>query len=168
MSTFFAQPYDISARGFFFETAEVFEERVASATNRYGLPVEEFEIQFIDGEMIDAALAEALDVHQGNIADYFECEAAWSDHQKRAVIIAIGECGYGFDLATGDPDDFDIDIYAVGSLRELAEQFVDEGLFGDIPAHLAHYIDYDAIARDLACDYAETCIAGMRLVYRCG
>ena len=168
MSTFLAQPYDISARGFFFETAEVFEERVASATNRYGLPVEEFEIQFIDGEMIDAALAEALDVHQSNIADYFGCEAAWSDDQKRAVIIAVGECGYDFDLATGDPDDFDIDIYAVDSLRELAEQFVDEGLLGDIPSHLAPYIDYDAIARDLAMDYGQTYIAGTRLVYRCG
>ena len=52
-------------------------------------------------------------------------------------------------------------------LRELAEHFVDEGLFGEIPEHLAAYIDYDAIARDLDMDYAEAEIAGMRLIYRC-
>ncbi|MEP3786728.1 antirestriction protein ArdA [Ascidiaceihabitans sp.] len=51
-------------------------------------------------------------------------------------------------------------------MKELAEQFVDEGLFGDIPDHLANYIDMDAIARDLAVDYAETELAGERLIYR--
>jgi antirestriction protein len=51
-------------------------------------------------------------------------------------------------------------------LRELAEQFVDEGLFGDIPERLQSYLDYDAIARDLGFDYTETEIAGQRLIYR--
>lgn len=55
----------------------------------------------------------------------------------------------------------------VNSLKELAEQFVDEGLFGDIPTSIQSYLDYDAIARDLGCDYSETEIAGVRLIYRC-
>ncbi len=168
MSTFYAQPYDLCARGFYFETADEFRDNVAKARNDYGQLVEEFELQFIEGEAIDAALAEALRVHQGNIAHFFEREGEWDEHEKRAVIIAVGDCGYDFDLETGDPNSFDIDIYEVDSLRELAEQFVDEGLFGDIPEHLANYIDYDAIARDLDCDYAETTIAGTRLIYRCG
>ena len=54
------------------------------------------------------------------------------------------------------------------SLRELAEHFVDDGLFGEIPERLQFYLDFDAIARDLGLDYAETEIAGIRLVYRCG
>ena len=53
-------------------------------------------------------------------------------------------------------------------MTELAEQFVDEGLFGEIPGHLAPYIDMDAIARDLAVDYSEAEIAGERLIYRAG
>ncbi len=53
-------------------------------------------------------------------------------------------------------------------MRALAEQFVEEGLFGDIPKRLQFYIDYDAIARDLAVDYSETVIAGSRIIYRCG
>ncbi len=64
--------------------------------------------------------------------------------------------------------DFDVDIYHVDSMKELAEQFVDEGLFGDIPDHLANYIDMDAIAYDLAMDYTETEVAGERLIYRGG
>ncbi|MEZ4784829.1 MAG: antirestriction protein ArdA [Candidatus Kapaibacterium sp.] len=42
-----------------------------------------------------------------------------------------------------------MDIYHVDSMRELAQMFVDEGLFGDIPENLQYYIDYDAIASDL-------------------
>ena len=53
-------------------------------------------------------------------------------------------------------------------LRASCGLFVDDGLFGDIPEHLATYIDYDAIARDLAMDYAETRIAGEQLIYWSG
>ena len=60
---------------------------------------------------------------------------------------------------------FGEDLY---TLRELAEQFVDEGLFGEVPESFRFYIDYDAIARDLAVDYSETTIAGSRIIYRCG
>ena len=168
MSTFYAQPYDISANGFFFESAEEWAELSAKAINCHGFPVEEFEIQFIDGERIDAALAEALDVHQGNVADFFEREVEWDEHQKRVTIIATSECGYALDLECCDPDSFDVDIYELDTMRALAEQFVDDGLFGDIPEHLANYIDFDAIARDLAMDYGQTCIAGTLLIYRCG
>ncbi|MEP3346296.1 MAG: antirestriction protein ArdA, partial [Litoreibacter sp.] len=58
------------------------------------------------------------------------------------------------------------DIYHARSMKDLAEEFVAEGLFGDIPDHLAHYIDYDAIARDLAVDYSEVNVAGDFLIYR--
>ena len=167
MIELFAQPYDLAAQGFYFKTAEEYQEKSARTRNDFGLPVEEYELQFIDGESIDAALFEALGVNQCNFPQYLEACDAWDDHQKQKAIIAVGECGYCFDLKSGDPDDFDVDIYELDSLRELAEQFVDDGLFGEIPDHLQMYIDYDAIARDLACDYSETTIAGTRLIYRC-
>jgi hypothetical protein len=88
----------------------------------------------------------------------------WDDDDKRIAIIALGDYGYPFDPEM-IPADYDIDIYAVESLTELAEQFVDEGLFGDIPEALANYIDYDAIARDLGFEYVEATIAGGRYVY---
>lgn len=166
MSTFYAQPYDINAEGFYFDDAESYCRQSAGHVNRYGMPVEEYEIQFIDGELIDAALASALEVNQASISAYFDAEDEWTEDQKLRVIISEREIGNPFDLEHDDPDGLEIDLYEMDGMRELAEQFVEEGLFGDIPVHLANYIDMDAIARDLSMDYAETNIAGRRFIYR--
>ncbi len=165
--TLFAQPYDLSATGFYFGSFGDYAAKAAALRNEHGQPVEEFEIQFIDGDKIDSDLAGAIGIDQTNLKAFFKAVADWDDHDKTRVIIAVGECGYAFTEGTS-PDDFDLDIYDAESLRELAEQFVDEGLFGDIPERLQFCIDFDAIARDLGMDYAETAIAGQRLIYRCG
>ena len=166
MTKLFAQPYDISATGFYFDTLEEYQAKAAKAVNDYGDPVEEFEIQFIDGEDLDCELAKAIGLTQANVADFLAAAESWEDWQKVNTILAVGECGYDF-YPANDPDHYGIDLYYADSLKELAEQFVDEGLFGEIPVHLQHYIDYDAIARDLAVEYVETQIAGERLIYRC-
>ncbi len=49
----------------------------------------------------------------------------------------------------------DVDLYEDTSMKDLAEMFVDEGLYGTIPESLSYYLDYDAIARDLSFDYDE-------------
>ena len=167
MTQLYAQPYDISATGFYFDTREEYEQKAAKNRNPYGQPVEEYELQFIDGEDIDCKLFTALRVNQATFSKYLEACDEWSEEQKRKVIIAVGECGYDFDFEKNDPDDFDVDIYELDSLKELAEQFVDEGLFGEIPKAIANYLDYDAIARDLGFDYSEITIAGTTLIYRC-
>jgi len=166
--TLHAQPYDVSATGFYFESAEQYETKAAKAVNAFGQPVEEFEIQFIDGEDIDCALAKAWGLNQANFGAYLDAAEDWDEERIRRYIIAVGECGSAHDDVADDPYSLDIDIYGVETLRELAEQFVDDGLFGDIPASLQFYIDYDAIARDLTMDYSEITIAGERLIYRCG
>lgn len=162
--TLYAQPYDICATGFYFETAEDYHRHAAANVNEFGDLVEEYEIQFIDGDDIDSDLAKAFGLNQANFRCFLKAAENYSDDEKIAFIVAVEECGYSIDRA----DDADIDIYPDTDMRELAEQFVDEGLFGDIPANLACYLGYDAIARDLAMDYTETEIAGQRLVYRCG
>lgn len=167
MTTFYAQSYDIEATGFFFESADDYHEKARTCRNRYGDPVEEFEIQFIDGEAIDAALCDALGLYQSSIGAVFDLIDRLDDHEKKILIIAVGECGYSFDPEKDDPQAFDVDLYEGMTMKYLAEQFVDEGLFGDIPEQLAFYIDMDAIAHDLAIDYTETEIAGERLIYRC-
>ncbi|MEM9046793.1 MAG: antirestriction protein ArdA [Pseudomonadota bacterium] len=162
-----AQPYDVTALGFYFESYDDYAEKAAKAVSDHGDPVEEFEIQFIDGEVIDCQLASVIGLYQSTIKRFFEIVEDWDEHDKTCVILAVGECGYDFTDDT-QPDNFDLDIYACESLRDLAEQFVDEGLFGDLPERFSCYIDYDAIARDLGMEYAEAEIAGTRLIYRCG
>ena len=167
MTTLYANPYDISASGFYFESAEDYHAKAKALRNDYGEPVEEFEIEFIDGDEIDCALAKAWGLYQSNFSSFFDACDDWDEEQKRRFIIAVGECGYSFDPAKDTPEGFDVDIYESDCMRELAESFVDEGLYGDIPDHLANYIDYDAIARDLSMDFTETEIAGVRLIYAC-
>ncbi len=163
----YAQPYDLSATCFYFCSAEEFKAKSSALKNIHGDQVEEFEIQFIDGSDLDHAFAKAFSLYQSNISAFFEIIERWEDWQKICFIIAVGECGYSYDVNTLGPNDYDVDIYAETSLRELVEQFVQEGLYGDIPAPLASYIDYEAIARDLSVDYSETIIAGIQYTYRC-
>lgn len=159
-----AQPYDISATGFYFTSNGEYAAKANALRNHYGDPVEEFEIQFIDGEDIDGELAKAIGINQANLVDFLELVEEWEDWQKVNTIIAVGDLGYSFD-PQNDPDHYGIDIYWYNSLRELAEEFVAEGLYGEIPENLQSYIDYDAIARDLAIEHTETVIAGERLIY---
>ena len=168
MTVFYAQPYDISACGFYFSDMEEYDTKYSQCRNSFGGQVEEFEIQFINGESIDAQLFEALGIHQGNISCFIDAVDEWKEYEKQALIIAVGECGYDFNITDNDLSVIEnVDIYQVDSLRELAEMFVDEGLYGEIPESLQFYIDYDAITRDLSIDYHETVINGTRLIYTC-
>ncbi|MFP1130783.1 antirestriction protein ArdA [Asticcacaulis sp. W401b] len=168
MTTLFAQPYDISARGFYFDTASEYSAKAVKLKNDYGQAVEEFEIQFIDGEYLDAKLFEALGVNQANHESFLEAATDWNDDEKIKVIIAVGEVGYKFKLGDDMPDQFEVELYQADSLADLAAQFVEEGLYGEIPEPLRNYIDYDAIARDLSVEYGETQLDGARYIYRCG
>ena len=165
---FYAQPYDLSAEGFYFRSVEEYTKQAATLKNGYGDPVEEFEIQFIDGEEIDCGLAKAWGVNQANIDGFIEAAIDWHDDLKTRYIIAVLECGYSHDQFVENPDGIEIEFYEIGGMKTLAEQFVDEGLFGEIPKPLVNYIDLEAIARDLSVDYSATTIAGMNLIYRCG
>ncbi|ESQ76546.1 antirestriction protein ArdA [Asticcacaulis sp. YBE204] len=167
MTTLYAQPYDISAGGFYFKSKEEYSLKSKSLVNDYGQPVEEFEMQFIDGDSLDCALFAALDVHQGDIEGYFQAVEEWDDTDKIKVIIAVGEAGYRFNISKDSPDRFDVELYECVRMSDLAEQFVAEGLYGVIPETLRNYIDYEAIGRDLSMDYAQVTVDGTPYIYRC-
>ncbi len=95
-------------------------------------------------------------------------EAVKSDHQISESMTALETFGDDHDkvrylLDHGGYEDIDdaiskcddVSYYPGTTMLQLAEQFVEEGLFGDIPDRLQNYIDMDAIARDLAMDYDE-------------
>ena len=164
MTTLFAQPYDFTANGFYFHSLD---EYTSKSFDLNGPLIEEYEIQFIDGEGIDCQLFEALSINQSNIESYLKAVEDWEEYQKINAIIAIGEVGYKFDLANDDPDDFNVDLYQFDTMKELAEHFVEEGLYGNIPENIKFYLDYDLIARDLSMDYSEIRIDGTNYIYRC-
>lgn len=75
------------------------------------------------------------------------------DDVKKAVFL-VNEQGYDFKEALARVNE--VDYYPDMTLKDLAEQFIDEGLYGEIPDSIASYIDIDAIASDLRFDYTET------------
>lgn len=162
-----AQPYDTSAKGFYFSRASEYAMSALNNRNSCGDIVEEYEIQFIDGEDIDCALAKAWGLNQSNFGAFLEAAEDSEDDDKIRYIIAVGECGYSHEQVADDPAQVDLTLYELSCMKELAEQFVDEGLYGDIPEQLQFYIDYEAIAHDLSVDYSEVTIAGTHFIFHC-
>jgi len=78
---------------------------------------------------------------------------ALDDTDKKKLSYLMEQVGYDFAGAISNLED--CDIYEDVNMKQLAEQFIDEGLFGEIPDRLSYYIDYDAVARDLEMDYNE-------------
>ncbi len=165
----FANPYDISAVGFYFSSHDEYRQKAAKLRNSMGFPVEEFEIEFMDGEEIDVQLFQALKPHPGNLGAFIVAVEDWTEEDKVKVICAVGYSGYAFKLGEDAPDSIDVELYELDSVRALAEQFVDEGYYGEIPDRIANFLDYDAIANELHLGdgYDEITIAGKHYVYRC-
>ncbi len=163
MPKLFAQPYNISATGFYFDCTNDFNEKAKLNVDPFGSPVEEYEIQFIDGDDLDCELFNAWSVHQGNLSGYFNAVNDLEKHEKIAQI-AMSECGYTIDENTKTDD---VLIYYCDSLADLAMEFVEEGLYGTVPERLRHYIDYDAIARDLGMEYSELNLNDQTIIFCC-
>ncbi|GAA6210955.1 hypothetical protein NBRC116602_06950 [Hyphomicrobiales bacterium 4NK60-0047b] len=168
MIRLYAIPYDMTAGGFYFNSLSEFVMNNANNKNDQGYAIEEYEIQFLDGDLIDAKLAKAWGLNQANFASFLEKAEQWEESDKISYIIAVGECGYSHNQVVDAPEDIDITLYEIQFMRELAEQFVDDGLFGEIPTALVNYIDYQAIARDLEMEYSTINIAGKWFIYHCG
>jgi len=168
--TLYAQPYDQEARGFYFKDLKTYKANTANLKNSYGQPVEEFEFQFIEGSGLYCAFTSAYGVNQANLAQFYDAIEDWDDDEKLKFIIAVGECGYSFDISKDHPSDFDgvVDIYEAENMRDFAETYAEDWLLCDVPENIKCYFDYEALARDLAVEYCETTIAGNNFVYRCG
>lgn len=161
-TTYHAQPYDNDATGFYFEDKDTYLEKISNITNAHGQAVEEFEIQFIDGEPLDGDLTKAFGLNQANILHFMDAVDEWDDDEKRRYIVAVWNFQQPFEHGKDHPSDLDVIMYQASSLVELAMQFVDEGHYGDISAFMTNYIDYAAMARDLAFDYDMMEIGGER------
>ena len=143
MTQLHATPYNIDATGFYFESAEDFINQMEGLTDRYGAPVEEFEIQFIDGD--DYKLFEAAGINQATINTWFEEIEPLMDYEKLGVYFLLDQ-GYDLKYALGHYDDVSIQE---SSLEDAAAQLFDECYAHDIPETLRYYIDYEKFARDV-------------------
>lgn len=150
--TLYANPYDISASGWYFHDAEDFDRKF-----KKHLPVEEYEIEWIDGPEEDRQLFEALDVNQANLAQYFELIDELNDHDKAALYYLLRHRGMG---PGEDLDDLlqmvedEVRVMEGDSKDYLYNLMDDLGGPGATfsPETIQMYFDYERFGRDLAFD----------------
>jgi antirestriction protein len=144
-NTYHATPYDISAAGFYFQTYEEYLKQSASHRNEYGDLVEEYEIQFIDGD--NYRLFSALGINQANLKDWFAKFEELDGEDLIKAIYLTEDMGYAME---GILDRLDDVILFEGTILEYAESYLeDTGLLGQIPENLRYYFDTESFARDL-------------------
>lgn len=143
MSTYFAQPYNTDARGFYFDSLDSYVSQSESLTDGFGSPVEEFEIQFIDGD--DCELFSACGIDQSNLNLWFETIVDLADHEKTALYYLRSVSGYNLENAFDKLEDVNL---SEGNLKDVAETLFDEFYLNDVPESVRAYIDYEKYARD--------------------
>ncbi len=142
--TLYAQPYNRDAQGFYFHSAEEFESKSENLQDRFGCPVEEFEIQFIDGD--DAELFDACGIDQCNLSSWFDEIEVLDDHEKISLYFLIGVLCYSLDSAMEKIDE--VSVFH-GDAQEAAEELFDDCYAHAIPDNLRFYFDMEKFARDL-------------------
>lgn len=97
----------------------------------------------------------------GEYSDPFELNSLADELNEYDIARVAYICNQGYSLSDARGRYEDVIFYEGATLRDVAEQLVDDGCFGDIPDTIASYIDYDAIARDLRYDGYDECSDGV-------
>lgn len=143
MTTLYAQPYNHDAAGFYFDSLESFKAQSENLTDRYGQPVEEFEIQYIDGD--DSVLFDVCGINQSNLDIWFDEVLELDEHQKAALYCLCDCIHYRLEVALEKLDDV---CLVQRTLKDAAQELFDDIYLPDVPEQVRFYIDYDKFARD--------------------
>jgi antirestriction protein len=159
--TLYANPYDISARGWYFKSAEEFDRKFAAHQ-----PVEEYEIDFIDGNDFESELFKSMHVNQSNVTEYFERIEQigdMRDHELAALHFALQE------LSMDDVDEAlrlaqDEIRVTEGDAEKYAEDFIDNiGGVGELGEDTREmYFDYEKFGRDIRGDLLDSRVSDAR------
>jgi hypothetical protein len=143
MTTLHATPYNNDAAGFYFDSLEDYQAKAENHLDRYGNLVEEFEIQFIDGD--DSALFNACGINQSNLDTWFDVIELLSEAEKLNLYYLVEVVGYSLEQALDkleEPNIYD------GNLLDAASELFDECYLPSLPDSIKYYIDYEKFARD--------------------
>lgn len=164
MVKLYVQPSVASVPGFFFETIEEYRGKIFRLWFVPAVNVGELEIKFIDGKDIDREVFEALDVNKDNIGEYLRVVKQIGFRDKVKLIIRTKVMIYSGG-SWEEAKEWDIEVYELDSLKDLAIHMVKEGFYGEVSERLEPYIDYAKLSHHLSMDYTEITIAGKNYVY---
>lgn len=144
---FYANPYNASVSGFYFETYEEFELKLSDLKDDFGVPVEEVEIEAIDGTREEMELADVFGIDQANIAEFIAfIETSDEDLWPAIYFILNDNRASSFDEAIRIARDYSI---RECELIDAASEIFNEVY--DLPDEVKMYIDYEKYADDLRC-----------------
>lgn len=104
-ASYFAQPYNLGAVGFYFEDLEDYQSKAEGLRDDCGNPVEEFELQYIDGD--HARLFSALNISQAYLSDWFDLLDELGDDEDRYLIAChLADMGYDIGELSRRWDDY--------------------------------------------------------------
>lgn len=139
MTELYAQPYSLEHTGFYFNSAESFDDGMEEL-NKKGC--EEVEIQFIDGQDHEPELFKASEINQSNISRWFDELEELSKEDATRICFLLDYLDLDEALNRFE------DVYLhYGSAEDYAQELIEETT--EIPESLQYYIDYKAIARDM-------------------
>jgi hypothetical protein len=142
-SRYFAQPYSLDATGFYFQSLEEYETKANACRDSFDQPVEEFELQFIDGD--NHELFAALAVTQATLGDWFDTFADIdAADQSYTILVWLLEQGMAVDDAMSRCDEF---YLYNGTAADYACEYVDECM--ELSDFASRYLDYQMLGRDL-------------------
>ncbi|WP_206613462.1 antirestriction protein ArdA [Parahaliea mediterranea] len=152
----YAQPYDLDAAGFYFSTFEEYESKSADLLNCHGYPVEEFEVQFIDG-----LEAPPIDPNQCELEEWVDCYDQYQGLSPEEIVAVkwLVERGKSFRDALDQHGE--VQVFH-GSASDYATELVHD--CHDLPDFALQYFDYDSFANDLKYGGDVECLGNGYLV----
>ena len=119
---------------------------VGTLTDSFGLPVEEFEIEYINGDL--PQLFNACSIDQCTLELWFDQIEIMDDQAQVELFYRCDNLGQETQEAI-DKLSSDGSIHQ-SSLIDYATDFIDDyGIIDCLPDNFKYYIDYEACARDL-------------------
>ena len=141
---FYANPYNTSATGFYFESIEELEEKSAALKDEFGLPVEEFEIEAMDGTREEMELFESAEVTPDTMVEFLKFIEDSDEETWPAVYFLLER--YSLEGSICLANECNV---VQSSLLDAASEIFDECYGYSIPGELRIYIDYEKYAADL-------------------
>lgn len=153
MATLYANPYDVGARGFYFEDETDFEQKQKSNLNSFGMPVEEYSFEFISGDDAEHELFNALEDNGFiNLNDYFQTLREVNDDQIPALVYLVGVMNLDIENALDNVDD--VYVYEGDAKDYINNEFIPEIMF-DLSNLNENLIDFKALGRDFDINHLE-------------
>ena len=77
------------------------------------------------------------------------------EYDQKKVLYLVDDIGYSWEDSLEKYED--VIFYPNSTLEDVAEEMVEEGIFGDLTDQIKGYLDYEKLGRDLGIDgYHET------------